>query len=48
MGAQGMELIVNYIRYGQVPPEFVETGLEHADESNLDMLLEIHKPWLVK
>ena len=35
MGAQGMELIVNFIRYGQVPPEFVETGLEHANESNL-------------
>lgn len=48
MGAQGMELIVNFIRYGQVPPEFVETGLEHANESNLDRLLEIHKPWLVK
>ncbi len=48
MGSMGLELLVNYIRYGQVPPETVETGLEHADESNLDRLLEIHKPWLVK
>ncbi len=48
MGSLGLELMVNYIRYGQVPPEIVETGLEHANESNLDRLLEIHKPWLVK
>ena len=48
MGSRGLELMVRYIRYGEVPPEFVETGLEHANESNLDRLLEIHKPWLVK
>ncbi|WP_461370643.1 substrate-binding domain-containing protein [Candidatus Darwinibacter acetoxidans] len=48
MGAVGLELLVNYIRYGEVPPAFVETGLQHANESNLDRLLEIHKPWLVK
>jgi hypothetical protein len=39
---------VNYIRHGEVPPAFVEVGLEHANESNIDRLLEIHKPWLVK
>lgn len=48
MGSQGLELMVRYIRYGEVPPEIVVTGLEHANESNLDRLLEIHKPWLVK
>ena len=48
MGSQGLELLVRYIRFGEVPPEIVVTGLEHANESNLDRLLEIHKPWLVK
>ena len=48
MGSLGLELLVNYIRYGHVPPNFVEVGLEHANESNIDRLLEIHKPWLVK
>lgn len=48
MGSVGLELLVNYLRHGDVPPEFVETGLEHANEENLDRLLEIHKPWLVK
>lgn len=48
MGSLGLELLVNYIRFGQVPPEFVKTGLEHANEANIDRLLQIHKPWLVK
>lgn len=48
MGSLGLELLVNYIRFGDVPPEFVKTGLEHANEDNLDRLLQIHKPWLVK
>lgn len=48
MGSLGLELLVNHIRYGEVPPDFVETGLEHANESNIDRLLQIHKPWLVK
>lgn len=48
MGSQGLELLVRYIRYGEVPPEIVVTGLEHANETNIDRLLEIHKPWLVK
>lgn len=48
MGSLGLELLVNYIRFGETPPDFVEVGLEHANESNLDRLLEIHKPWLVK
>lgn len=48
MGSLGLELLVNYLRFGEVPPEFVETGLEHANEDNLDRLLQIHKPWLVK
>lgn len=48
MGSLGLELLVNYIRLGEKPPEFVETGLEHANEGNIDRLLQIHKPWLVK
>ncbi|NMB02452.1 MAG: sugar ABC transporter substrate-binding protein [Firmicutes bacterium] len=48
MGSLGLELLVNYIRYGDTPPDFVQTGLEHANDSNIDRLLEIHKPWLVK
>lgn len=48
MGADGLELLVNYIRHDQVPSEFVITGLEHANDDNLDRLLQIHKPWLVK
>lgn len=48
MGSLGLELIVNYIRHGVTPDEFVEVGLEHANEENLDRLLEIYKPWLVK
>lgn len=48
MGSGGLELMVNYIRHGDVPPEFVETGLEHANASNIDYLLDIHRPWLVK
>lgn len=48
MGSLGLELLVDYIRSGEVPPDFVETGLEHANEENIDRLLQIHKPWLVK
>lgn len=48
MGSLGLEYIVNYIRYDEIPPEFIETGLTYANEENLDNLLEIHKPWLVK
>lgn len=48
MGSVGLELLVNYIRFGERPPDFVETGLEHANESNIDHLLRVYKPWLVK
>lgn len=48
MGATGLELLVNFIRCGEVPPEYVKTGLEHANETNLERLLQVHKPWLVK
>lgn len=48
MGSLGLELLVNYLETGISPPDIVETGLEHANESNIDRLLEIHKPWLVK
>lgn len=48
MGSEGLGYIVDYIKDGKVPPEFIETGLEHATSDNLDRLLEIYKPWLVK
>lgn len=48
MGAEGLEYMVDYIQEGKEPPPFIETGLEHADSDNLDNLLKIHKPWLVK
>lgn len=48
MGSLGLEYMVNYIRNGKRPPHFIETGLTHANEQNLNELLEIHKPWLVK
>jgi ribose transport system substrate-binding protein len=48
MGSVGLETLVNYIRNGELPPEFIETGLEHANSENLERLLDTHKPWLVK
>jgi len=48
MGSLGLEYLVDYIRQGEIPPKFIETGLAHANEENLDELLEIYKPWLVK
>jgi len=48
MGSVGLEFLVDYIRNGEIPPKFIETGLAHANEENLDELLEIYKPWLVK
>ncbi|MFP4660761.1 MAG: substrate-binding domain-containing protein [Halanaerobiales bacterium] len=48
MGSVGLEYMANYIRYGSNPPEFIETGLEHANDENLQELLRIHKPWSVK
>lgn len=48
MGSDGLKYMVEYILYGVKPEEFIETGLEHANSSNIDYLLEIHKPWLVK
>lgn len=49
MGALGVELLVNYLRTGVLPPEeFVEVGLTYASRDNLDELLRIYEPWLVK
>lgn len=49
MGALGVELLVEYLRTGRLPEtEFVEVGLTYASRENLDELLKIHEPWLVK
>ncbi len=49
MGALGVELLVDYLRTGALPSsEFVEVGLTYASSDNLDELLQIYEPWLVK
>ncbi|KLU39339.1 MAG: hypothetical protein AA931_09695 [Peptococcaceae bacterium 1109] len=49
MGALGVELLVDYLRGGQLPETvFVEVGLTYASHENLDELLQIYEPWLVK
>lgn len=48
MGAEGLEYMVDYIKTGELPSVFVEVGIEHANSKNLDHLLEIYEPWLVK
>ncbi|AZO96495.1 sugar ABC transporter substrate-binding protein [Halocella sp. SP3-1] len=48
MGSQGLEYMVNYIKHNKRPPTFIETGLNHAGNDNLEYLLEVYKPWRVK
>lgn len=48
MGELSLFYLVNYLRYGQKPPVIIKTGIEHANRSNLDKLLKIHKPWGVR
>lgn len=49
MGALGVELLVDYLRTGRLPgTDFVEVGLTYASQENLQELLQIYEPWLVK
>ena len=48
MGSKGLESMHNYLKYGIVPEEFIETSLEIAEDKNLEELLKIHMPWRVK
>jgi ribose transport system substrate-binding protein len=46
------ELTVNYlvaaVKGHQIPKEYIDTGLELADQSNFDKLLKEKKPWEMK
>jgi ribose transport system substrate-binding protein len=48
MGSKGLATLYNYIKYGVEPREYIETGVEVADQDNLERLLETHRPWRVK
>ncbi len=48
MGSKGLESMYNYLKYGTVPEEFIETSLEIAEEENIEELLTKHQPWRVK
>lgn len=48
MGSEALRLMYNYIKYDTSAPEIVHTGLEISDGSNIERLLQIHKPWRVK
>ena len=48
MGSRGLSTLYNYIRYGAQPKEYIETGVEVANEQNLERLLQTHRPWRVK
>ena len=48
MGFKGLLTLYNYIKYGAEPREYIETGVEVADDDNLERLLQTHRPWRVK
>ena len=48
MGSKGLSTLYNYIKYGAEPREYIETGVEVADDDNLERLLQTHRPWRVK
>lgn len=48
MGSKGLSTLYNYIKYDAQPQEYIETGVEVADEQNLERLLQTHRPWRVK
>ena len=45
MGSLGLELMVNYIRYGEVPPKVVETGLNTPRVEFGSTLKRISRGW---
>lgn len=48
MGSEALRLMFNYLKYDIRPAEIIYTGLEISDGSNIERLLQIHKPWRVK
>ena len=48
MGSEALSLMFNYLKYDIKPAEIIYTGLEISDGSNIERLLQIHKPWRVK
>jgi ribose transport system substrate-binding protein len=48
MGSKGLSTLYYYIKYGAEPKEYIETGVEVANEENLERLLKTHRPWRVK
>lgn len=48
MGSKGLLTLYNYIKYGAEPKEYIETGVEVANDENLERLLQTHRPWRVK
>jgi len=48
MGSEAISLMFNYLKYDIKPAEINYTGLEFSDGSNIERLLQIHKPWRVK
>lgn len=48
MGSKGLLTLYNYLQYGAQPKEYIETGVEVADDQNLERLLQTHRPWRVK
>ncbi|RCW53336.1 substrate-binding domain-containing protein [Halanaerobium sp. ST460_2HS_T2] len=48
MGSKGLSTLYNYIMYDALPQEYIETGVEVANEQNLERLLQTHRPWRVK
>jgi len=48
MGSKGLSTLYNYIKYGAQPKEYIETGVEVANDDNLQRLLQTHRPWRVK
>jgi len=48
MGSKGLSTLYYYIKYGVEPKEYIETGVEVANEENLERLLKTHRPWRVK
>ncbi len=48
MGVLTVKYLVDAIQGKPVPMEYIDTGLELADESNFDQLLSEKKPWEMK
>ncbi|ACL70733.1 substrate-binding domain-containing protein [Halothermothrix orenii] len=48
MGQLSLRYLVRFLRSGQKPPVIIKTGIEHANTSNIDRLLKVHKPWGVR